>query len=137
MNLAGLHSATVLHADARRRDGINCHYTRTTYHTGVMSADATSSLHFARQGALSATDESFQSRKNPMDTQQPPPHVVDYWFDRLGLSLDPTSENPLNVTSSAFQFPRFDVTSNVSLLFPIVCCVTFCFLRGVFLIGFH
>jgi len=102
-----------------------------------MSADVTSSLLFASQGAFSATDESFVSRDNPVDTQQPPPHVVDYWFARLGLSFDLTSENPLNATSSPFQFPRSDGTGYVSSLLPILCRVTFCLPRGVLLIGFH
>jgi len=94
-----------------------------------MSADATSSMLFARQGALSATDESIVSKEDAVDTQQPPPHVVEYWFDRLGLSLDPTSENLLNATSSPFQFPQSDVTSYVSSLLPILCRATSCLLR--------
>jgi len=97
-----------------------------------MSADTTSSLPFARQGALSATDESFVSRENLVDIQQPPPHVVDYWFDRLGLSLDPTSEIPLNATSPPFQFPQFDGTGYVSTLLPILRRTTFCLPRGYF-----
>ena len=50
-----------------------------------------------------------------MDIQQPPPHVVNYWFDQLGLSLDHTSsENPPNAAGSSPQFPLFDGTIYVS-----------------------
>jgi hypothetical protein len=96
-----------------------------------MSTDITSSLAFAKQPAISATSEPHESLGNPVNIQQPPPHVVDYWFDRLGLSLDSTSlENPSNATSSSFQFPIFDGTTYVSQ-FRFVYAV-----RG-YLIGFH
>ena len=63
-----------------------------------MSEDITSALLFANRPVIP-----------PVDVQQPPPHVVDYWFDRLGLSLDPTSsDNHLNATGSPFQFPLLD-----------------------------
>jgi hypothetical protein len=68
----------------------------------------------------------FESTENPVDIHQPPPHVVNYWFDRLGLSLDPTpSENPSNATSSPFQFPLLDGISYVSSLLSISCRTTF------------
>ena len=80
-----------------------------------MPEDVTPNLLFARQPVISATNESLESTENPMDIQQPPPHVVDYWFDRLGLSLDHTSsENPLDATGSPFQVPLFDGTICVS-----------------------
>ena len=82
-----------------------------------MSADTTSSFHFARQPVLviPTIDESFESMANPVDMQQPSPRVVNYWFDRLGLSLDTTlPENPSNPTSSPFQYPLFDGIIHVS-----------------------
>ena len=106
-----------------------------------MSADTTSSLLVARQPVIPEASGLFESTNNPVDIQQPPPHVVDYWFDRLGLSLDPTpSENPSNATSFPFQFPLLDGTSHVSSLLSTSCRTTFFrlvyALRG-FLIGFH
>ena len=103
-----------------------------------MSEDITSALLFARQPVLSATNQSFETTENPADIQQPPPHVVDHWFDYLGLSLDPTSsDNPPNTTGSPFQFPLFDGIINVS---SFLCRMAFfglvCALWG-FLIGFH
>jgi len=96
-----------------------------------MSTDITSSLLFSSQPAISATNEPFESLGNPVDIQQPPPHVVDYWFDQLGLSLNSTSpENPSNARGSSFQYPLFDSTTYVSQ-FGLVYA-----LRG-FLIGFH
>ena len=77
---------------------MNDQYGHTTLHTCSMPENTTSALLFARQPVIS-----------PADVQQPPPHVVDYWFDQLGLSLDPTSsENPPNATSSPFQVPLLD-----------------------------
>ena len=105
----------ILHADARIGEKINCPYEYTTGRTASMSEDITPTLLFARQPLTSATNESFESTGNPSDIQQPPPHVIDYWFDYLGLSLDPTSsENPSNATSSPFQFPPFDGMIHVS-----------------------
>ena len=78
-------------------------------HTGSIPEEITSTLLFARQSVISATNESFKSTKNPADIQQPPPHVIDYWFDQLGLSLDSTSsEKPLNATGSPFRLPLLD-----------------------------
>ena len=122
MNSPGLHSAPILHADAKSGDRINRQYTHFTCCTGYMFACATSSLPFAKQPVPSATDESFESTEDPMDIHQPPPHVVDYWFNQLGLSLNPTSsENPSNATESTFQFPLFDGIDYVSLLLRILC----------------
>ena len=115
MNSTGLHSALIMHADARIGETSNCSYTYTIGYTGSMFVDTPSSLLFARGRTISITDESSKGTDNPMDIQQPPPHVVDYWFDRLGLSLDPTSsENPSNATGYPFQFPPFDDISYVS-----------------------
>ena len=76
-----------------------------------------------------------------MDIHQPPPHVVDYWFHQLGLSLDPTSsETTSNAPDSPFQFTLFDGINFVSSLLPILCHATIFRLvhppKGL-LIGFH
>jgi len=131
MNSTRLPSAPILHVDARIGKRTDCQYAYTVNHAGPLSTDITSSLLFARPPALSATNELFEILGNPVDIQQPPPHVVDYWFDQLGLSLDPTSsENPSNTIGSSFQFPLFDSTTYVSY-FRLVHA-----LRGL-LIGFH
>ena len=112
MSSTGLPTAPTLHADARIRERINCQYTYTAGHVGPMSTDVISSLRFA---VISATKEPLESTGNEVDMKQPPPHVVDYWFDQLGLSLDLTSpENPSNPTSSASRSPPFDSTIYVS-----------------------
>ena len=109
------YSVPTLHADARIGEGINCPHEYAAGHTGSMFEDITSVLLFARQPLTSATSESFESTENSLDIQQPPPHVIDYWFDHLGLSLDPTSsENPSNATRSPFEFPQFDGIIHVS-----------------------
>ena len=115
MSPTTLHSDPILHADARVGERINCQYAYTTGHTGLMPEDIISSLPFARQPVTSATNESFESTEDLVDIHQPPPNVIDYWFDHLGLSLDPTSsENPSNATSPPFQFPLFDGIIHVS-----------------------
>ena len=114
MNSTRLPSAPILHADARIGERADCQYAYTISCTGSLSTDITSSLPFARQPAVSAANEPFESLGNPIGIQQPPPHVVDYWFAQLGLSLDPAPpENPSNATSSSFQFPLFDSTTCV------------------------
>ena len=112
MNSTGLLSAPTLHPDARIGERFNCQYAYTTGHTGSMSTDITSSLRLA---VISSTNEAFESTGDLVDIQQPPPHVVDYWYDQLELSLDLTSPaNPSNATSSASLFPPFDSTIHVS-----------------------
>jgi len=131
MNSAGLPPAPTLRADARSGERINCQYTCTTCHNGSRSTDIASSLLFSSQPAISATNEPFGSLGNPIDIQQPPPRVVDYWFDQLGPSLDPVSpENPSNATSSSFQYPLSDSTTYVSQLGLV-------YALGGVLIGFH
>jgi len=115
MNSTRLPSAPVLHTDARIVERADCQYAYTVDHTGSLSTDITSGLLFARQPAISPTNELFEILGDPVDIHQPPPHVVDYWFDQLGLSLDPTSsENPSNAPGSSFQYPLFDSTTYVS-----------------------
>ena len=110
-----MHPDPILNTDAKIGEKIDCQYAYTTGHTGSMPEDLTSSLLFARQSFISSPNEAFQRTENPADIQQPAPHVIDYWFDRLGLSVNPiSSENPSNATSSPFQFPMFDGTIYVS-----------------------
>ena len=74
-----------------------------------MFEDITSTSLFARQPVIPATSESFETTEHPENIQQPPPHVIDYWFYQLGLSLGPTSsEDPPNAVSSSFQVPLLD-----------------------------
>ena len=141
MDSPGLHSAPILHADAKSEDRINRQYTNTTCFAGFMSAGTTSSLLLARQPVPSTTDEPFESTEDPVDIHQPHPHVVDYWFDQLGLSLDPSlSQNPSNATGPPFQFPLFDGTDHVSSLLPFYVMrpsSDLCIPPKVFLICFH
>jgi len=114
MNSTRLPSAPILHADARIGERTDCQYSYTVDHIGSLSTDITSSLFSARQPAIAATNEPFEILGDPVDIQQPPPHVIDYLFEQLGLSLDPAPpENPSNATSSSFQFPLFDSTTYV------------------------
>jgi len=126
-----LPSAPILHADAGNGEITDYQYARTMGRPGSMSTDITSSLLFARQPAISATNEPFRSLVNLVDIQQPPPYVVDYWFDQLGLSLDSISSgNPSNARGSSLQYPLLDSTAYVSQLGLVYT------LRG-FLIGFR
>jgi len=49
-----------------------------------------------------------------MNIHQPPDHVIDYWFDQLGLSLDLSSENSSNLVNFSSQFPLFNGIDGVS-----------------------
>ena len=109
-----MHSTPILHADAKLGEKINYQY---VCRTGSIPEDITSSLLFAKRAShiISATNESFERTEDPATIQQPPPYVIDYWFDHLGLSLDPSfSEHCPNATSSPFQFPMFDGITYVS-----------------------
>jgi len=114
MNSTRLPSAPILHADARIGERTDCQYSYTADNAGSLSTDIRSSLLFARQPVIAVTNEPFEILGDPVDIQQPPPHVVDYWFERLGLSLDPAPpENLWNARSPSFQFPLFDSTTYV------------------------
>jgi hypothetical protein len=114
MNLTSLTSAPILHTDGRIGERTDYQFAYTIGHTGYMSTDITSSLLFEQQLAISTTKELFGSLEDPVDIQQPPPHVVDYWFDQLGLSLETSSsKNPSNATSSSPQLPMLDSTTYV------------------------
>ena len=77
--------------DARSGERINYHSTHTPLRTSYTSPDidTTSSLALASVPVFSAADQSLQSMEDLVDIK-PLPHVIDYRFDRLVLSLDPT-----------------------------------------------
>ena len=73
----------------------------------------------------SITDLSLETAEDLFRIQQPPPHVVDYWFDQLGLSLDPIqSENPSNPLSFLTQSRLVNSGDDVSTLLFTLCCMT-------------
>jgi len=93
----------ILHSHAESDGETDYHRIYPTCHT---------SLPFPRQPVLSipTADQSL------VNIQQPPVHVVDYWFDRLGLSLDPaSSENPSNIPPPGLPLLD-DIDAHVSLL---------------------
>ena len=94
-----LHSAPISHGDARGGERVNYRYTHTPFHTSYTSPDVdigtASRLTLASVPVFSAIDQSFESMVDKVDIQ-PAPHVIDYWFDRLGLSLDPISSRNLS-----------------------------------------
>jgi len=111
-NSTRLPSAPILHAGARIGERTDCQCSHTAGHTSSLSTDITSSLLSARQPAIAVTNEPFEILGDPVDIQQPPPHVVDYWFERLGLSLDPAPPENLSIArSSSFQSSLFDSTT--------------------------
>ena len=123
-----LHSGPISHDDARSGERINYHPTRTPFRTSYTSTDvdATPSLALASGPVFSAADQSLESMEDLVDIQ-PPPHVIDYWFDRLGLSLDPTSSesgNPSHPVGFLRAFPPLDGNDYVSSFSGTLCCVT-------------
>ena len=102
--------------DASSGERFNYHSTYTPLHTSYTwpALDATPNLALASTPVLSATDQSPESMVDMVDIQ-PPPHVIDYWFDRLGLSLDPTlSGNLSDSVGFLFPFPPLDGNDYVS-----------------------
>ena len=123
-----LHSAPISHGDARSGERIKYHSTHTPIHTSYTSpdVDTTPSLALASLPVFSAADQSLQSMEDLVDIQ-PPSHVIDYWFDRLGLSLDPTSSGPRNPSVSVgflCASPPLDGNNYVSSFSGTLCCVT-------------
>src|SRR5258708_6883270 len=91
-----LHSAPIPPGHATNEGRSNSHYSHTPYRTPLTSPAAASNFALASMPVFSAIDQSPETMEELM-YMQPPPHVIDYWFDRLGLSLDPPSaENPSN-----------------------------------------
>ena len=83
------------------------------------------SLSSAGQSGFSASDQSFRGTNDPLNIQQPPPDVIDYWFDLLGLSFDsPPSGDSSNLTSFLTKSQLVDDVNDVSLLLFIMCFAT-------------
>ena len=107
------------------QEGENTTNAYTSWDINLTSTPATSSLPFARLPGFSATEQSFEGTNDLLNIQQPPPDVVDYWFDWFGLSLDPpSSQNVSNSTSLLIQSPPDDGLNDVSLFLVIICCNT-------------
>lgn len=71
-------------------------------------------------------DLSFKGGINPECTQQPPSYVIDYWFHRLGLSIQTTSSETLNSIAVPPGFQVFDeISSLVSPKLKILYCICF------------
>jgi len=108
-----LHSAHILYGVADSGERINYHYTNG--YTNFTSTDTALSSPSAQRPIRSTPDQPVETTENSMNMQQPPDDVIDYWFDRLGLSLDfPSSENSSNQTNFSSQFPLFDEIDGVS-----------------------
>ena len=120
-----VHVAPISDRNARNGERINWSYTHTPAHTRFISPDATSSSVSASLPAFSAIDQFFEAVEDSIYTQQPPPHVINFWFDRLGLSLDPTPwGNPSNSAGFLPRLPPLDGNDCVSVFLVILCCVT-------------
>jgi len=108
-----LPSTPILYGVADSGERINYNY--TTGYANFTSTDTALSSPSAQQPARSTRDQPVETMENSMNMQQPPDDVIDYWFDRLGLSLDlPSSENSSNPTNFSFQFLLFDEIDGVS-----------------------
>ena len=117
-----VHSAPISHSDAGREGKINWNCTYPPSPTSFTSPDATSSSAHASLPDFSSIDQSLESVEHSIYTLQPPPHVIDFWFDRLGLSLDPTSWG--NPAGSLSRLPPFDGNDCVSSFMIILCRMT-------------
>ena len=90
-------------------------YHCTTGYANFASTDTALSSPSVQRPVRSAPNQPIETTENLMSIQQPPDHVTDHWFDRLGLSLDqPSSENSSNPTNPSSQFLSFDGIDGVS-----------------------
>ena len=120
-----LHSAPISHGIGGRIDSHSIH---TPFRTSCapQDVDTAPSLALASLPVFSAADQTLQSMEDLVDIQ-PPPHVIDYWFDILGLSIDPISSesgNPSDSVGFLYPFPPFDGNHYVSSLLGTLCYVT-------------
>jgi len=84
--------------------------TYTPWNIHFIPAAAASELPSARQPVFSAIVQSSEGINDSLNIQKRPPHVVYYWFDLHGLSLDPASSESKNSSSSTTflaQFPPY------------------------------
>ena len=111
----GFHSDSIVYGDGESRGKIGCHSNYTIGYTDLTSGHPVPNSPSAGRPVPYTIDQSFETAEHQINTQQPPSHMIDYWFDRLGLSLDPASlENPLNPTNVLTQWPPVDDVNDVS-----------------------
>ena len=114
-----------LYDDAQEGDSATNAYTPwdIDFTSAAAAAAAATSLPSTRQpefGWFPASDQLFEGASDPLNIQQPPPDVINYWFDRLGLSLDPTSsQNPSNSTNFLIRSLPVDGVNDVSLFYVV------------------
>ena len=122
----GLGSAPIPHANAESGDSTNYHYTYSAHHPPFI-------LHSVGLPGPSAADQAFEGAENPVNIQQPPPGVADYWSGWAKHSLDPPpSENAPNPANFLSRFPPIDGISDVSSSLAALCCTLFfCSLRAL------
>ena len=83
---------------------------------------------FPSEVDITSTQYAYEGSVNPDCVEQPPAHVIDYWFHRLGLSLDaPLGGNPsdlLNLSSSLSDLDEIGllVSSILVMLYHIHWC---------------
>ena len=79
-------------------------------------------LSSAGQPGFCASDQSLGGTNDPPNIHQPPPNVIDYWFDLLGLSFDPApSEDSSNLTRCLAKSQLAEDANDVSPLLVIMC----------------
>lgn len=75
--------------------------------------------HSRSLGDCASLVQMFPGAVNQDYAQQPPDHMINYWFHRLGLSLDTNlAETPLNLPTLPSAFSWSDYTG------PSVSCIT-------------
>ena len=101
----------VFHSDEAKRERGFSHYEINTPQSILSSLAITS--HFPSEGDIPSTQYTNGGSVSPDYMEQPPDHVIDYWFHRLGLSLD----TPLAGTPSGLLKPpsSFSVLDNIGL----------------------
>jgi len=108
-----LHSGPILYGVTDSGERIDYHY--TTGYANFTSTDTALSSPSAHHPVRSTPDQPVETTENSMNIQQPHYHVIDYWFNRLGLSLDlPSSGNSSNLTNFSSHFPFFNGIDGVS-----------------------
>ena len=84
---------------------------------------------FSSYGDITSTQYAYEGSVNPGYMEQPPAHVIDYWFHRLGLSLDaPVAASPSDLpnVSSSLSVPdeiSLSVSPTLVMLYHIHYCL--------------
>ena len=126
-------SSPSIHDEAKSVSNINSHNTYPPSYSPSLSALVATSPTSGGQ-----MDLPFRDAGNPCCMQQPPNHVIDYWFHRLGLSVQTTSAETLsnlpivgtssNPPTGVPLFPVLgEINSRVSPNFITSYCVCFAF----------